>query len=402
MKRYLLGLLVALTVPVLALSGTAMAAPTLTAEGTVLHWTPVTGATEYRVGLSPVSPEKCVELDPCFLQSFPGETTSFDEKGILPGWTYAFKVRKQKPTVGGWSNTVEIYFPEESTAVNAQPTGPSETEWGTEPVYADAFGATIGTGTGQDNTVWRTQKGNHTNSRELQVFRPEEVSVGPEGLTEQCTRHSTAVESGKFYTCGEIKTSTGSGETATGYKLFKWHIAEGATWAFEIVMKYPPNKANEDYGSWSYAYNGGSEAEFDFTESWGYETGNTTTSGYEFTENGTCWLPQEIGEDKCGRIHYAFDPSTAYHRYTTVIYPNNTFSQYIDGELNSKANHVAIVETPHKDWMNLILQYAMAGAGFPEGEHPSLTIRSIAMYEDKAHEGQQIENGGIAPGTTVK
>jgi hypothetical protein len=268
--------------------------------------------------------------------------------------------------------------PPTGATVNATPTGPAAPGSGWRVVYADGFGAALGT----DGTWSLRSSGNFTNSRELQTFTAAEDYVTPQGLVERCTQATK--------TCGAVES-----------KAFRFTPAEGETLAFEAVIRYPPNQHNEDFGWWSYGWGGGKESEFDFTESWGYTSENTLTSGYTKTRNGTCWLPTEVGEDKCASGIYSFDPSAGFHRYTTVIYPDNTFSQYIDGALTSWANHVPISEAPNKPAMRLILSYAMAGSGFTEPTS-TLAVRSVAVYEDQGHAGQFISGGGVAPGTTVR
>jgi hypothetical protein len=57
--------------------------------------------------------------------------------------------------------------------------------------------------------------------------------------------------------------------------------------------------------------------------------------------------------------------------------------------------------------MGLDIQYLLRKpsgghiSGFTSGSR-TFAIRSIAVYEDGAHAGQNVENSGVAPGTVVK
>jgi hypothetical protein len=242
----------------------------------------------------------------------------------------------------------------------------------------------------------------------MEVYNCSKVAVNSQGLQLSCT-YSPGVATGKNYVCGTIRQQA-TGTKATGYKQFAWKPAQGETWAFEIVGKFPPNTGEEDVGWWS--FDPPWTDEFDFFESWGWN--DQPTSGYTTTTTGIAWLystPSEIEGYKQFWPNASNDPSLALHRYTTVIYPNNTYSFYIDGALQTGGTIPAnglmgppggSINTPN---MGLVLQYALRNpkfsTGFTSGSR-TFTVRSAAVYEDAAHAGKDIVNGGPAPGTTVK
>jgi len=305
------------------------------------------------------------------------------------------------------------------TTVNSAPTGPAIPSGGWSTAYADAFNAPIGTGSGQDNTWFPNRPGGSStdpcvnapgdNSNELEVYNCSKVAVDSQGLKLTCT-YTPGVATGKNYVCGTIRQQATNG--ASGYKQFAWKPAQGETWAFEIVGKFPPNTGEEDVGWWS--FDPPWTDEFDFFESWGWN--DKPTSGYTTTTTGIAWLyhtPTVIEGYKQFWPNASNDPSLALHRYTTVIYPNNTFSFFIDGVLQSggsiPANGImgppgGTINTPN---MGLVLQYALrlntnyGSNGFTSGSR-TFNVRSAAVYQDGAHAGKDIVNGGPAPGTTVK
>jgi hypothetical protein len=106
------------------------------------------------------------------------------------------------------------------------------------------------------------------------------------------------------------------------------------------------------------------------------------------------------------------------HRYTYVVYPNQSWSLYIDGQLQTWVgdNGVAPAETsdepnPHQP-MYLYIDYALAdlnssgtGWNFTDPNFTSgyrqFRINSVAVYEDGIHAGEGFAGGGLAPGTVI-
>jgi hypothetical protein len=115
-------------------------------------------------------------------------------------------------------------------------------------------------------------------------------------------------------------------------------------------------------------------------------------------------------------ISKLYDPATSFHRYTTVLYPDNTWSEYIDGELQTWLGKAGVAPAPpefKRVPMALLLTNALRDASntsgpnpYPEfstpGETRTFNIHSIAVYQDGAHAGRNVTGGGVAPGTTVQ
>jgi hypothetical protein len=111
-----------------------------------------------------------------------------------------------------------------------------------------------------------------------------------------------------------------------------------------------------------------------------------------------------------------FDPASAFHRYTTVIYPNNTWSEYIDGTLQTWVGNNGVAPAPpefKRVQMSLLLTNAVRDPSstmkpnpYPEfstaGETRNFDARSVAVYEDGQHAGLNVTGGGVAPGTSLK
>ncbi len=289
--------------------------------------------------------------------------------------------------------------------VSATPSGPAAPAGGWAVEYADGFGSPIGSGPGQDNTWYPnncTQPTNcrgFANSNELEVMNPSAVNVGREGLKLSCTYNLTLQQPGsKHFVCGTVR---GEAEGRTpGYSFFKWSPGKGQTLVFEAVAKLPPNTGEADPGWWSNGPPWG-DTEVDFFEAGAGSAYHTT--GWRTDRLYTAWFASPgVGADKPG---FSVDPSLAYHTYTFEINPNNTYSVWIDGVPQSWATNVGPVKPDLAAKMTLILSYGLREcsncvSGFTSGTR-SFDVRSVAVYEDKAHQGVGIENAGIAPGTKI-
>jgi hypothetical protein len=288
--------------------------------------------------------------------------------------------------------------------VSATPKGPSTPLGGWSVVYANAFAAPIGSGPGQDNTLFPNNCAEYKNcegfnSNEMQVFNPRAVSTGPDGLKLTCTHTETAQAPGsKHYVCGVVK---GLGTGAPGYDIFYWTPGLGQTLVFETVAKFPRNTGEADPGWWS---NGPpwSESEFDFFEGGGW--GSQHTTGWKTDDLFMSWFaPPHPWAVKRG---FDVDPSAGFHTYTTEIFPTGIFSEWIDGVPQPWGTGIgpAFPITTLKS--GLILSYALrtcseCSTSFTSGTR-EFDVRSIAVYEDSIHRGVGIENEGVAPGTTVE
>jgi len=166
------------------------------------------------------------------------------------------------------------------------------------------------------------------------------------------------------------------------------------------VAKFPPaNGDGADVCWWMHGPEW-SESEFDFYEAIG------NTEGWKNASLFTAWFaPPHPELDKRG---FAVDPSAAYHTYTVEVFPGSTsgkyqYSVWIDGELQhlEQGSVSAEVSPVVLERLNLVLSYGFRDKGFGAGTR-TYRVRSAAVYVDSAHQGVGVENGGLAPGTTVR
>jgi hypothetical protein len=310
--------------------------------------------------------------------------------------------------------------------VNGAPTGPRTPAGGWHVAFADGFGAPLGTQQGQDNFVYPNENpccnpfadhhGNNTN--ELQVYNASQVRVGSEGL-ELIDKYSPkrAPAEGSYpvrnYVSGSV--STQSQYAAGGWRPFTWKPGAGKTLAFECNCRLPANSpfAGVDPGWWSTDPKWTNE--IDFFEEWGWGSG-CQFSLLTSCLTGVVWVydtsPVTVEESYLD-LYSMFDPSNGFHRYTTVIYPDNRWSEYIDGQLQRWVGVNGVAPAPpyfNKVSMGLLLTNALRDKTPTSGPNPypgfssgtrTFTVRSIAVYEDAAHAGEGISGGGVAPGTTI-
>jgi hypothetical protein len=315
----------------------------------------------------------------------------------------------------------------QSPVVNAQPTGPVTPEGGWHVAFADGFGAPLGTGSGQDNFVYPNENAccnpyeNHhgDNTNELEAYNGIQDHITPEGLELVNAYHPKAMPAEgswpvRNYLSGAA--STRPQDEAGGWHGFTWEPGGGETWAFECNCQLPsnyPKYSGTDPGWWSTDQTWTNE--FDFFESWGWNCNPLTSCGF-----GIAWVyntnPVHTEESALyGMITKLFDPAAGFHRYTTVIYPNNTWSEYVDGQLQKWVGNNGVASAPpefKRVRMALLLTNAIRDASnssgpnpYPEfstpGETRTFKVRSIAVYQDGAHAGRNVTGGGVAPGTTI-
>ncbi len=292
---------------------------------------------------------------------------------------------------------------EEEALVSATPTGPPTPAGGWSVVYADGFGAPIGSGPGQDNTWFPnncTLTGNchGFNADEMEVMNPSAVTQTAEGLKLTCTYTAAAQEPGKkHYVCGTVRGQS-EGKPA-GYSFFKWSPGKGQTLVFQAVAKFPPNTGEADPGWWT---NGPpwNDTEVDFFEGGGASAAHTT--GWRTDPVYTAWFAAP--HPTANKQGFTTDPSLAFHTYTFEINANNTYSIWIDGVPQPWATNVGPVKPDLAEKATLVLSYALrtcgCKTGFTSGTR-EFDIKSVSVYEDKAHKGVGIENEGVAPGTAI-
>lgn len=324
--------------------------------------------------------------------------------------------------------------------VSRTPNGPATPRGGWSVAYADAFGAPLGTGPRQDNTVWPSRiKGDCTNnpgfaSDEMEVFNCSQATVGPDGLKLTC-QYAPHIAAGANYNCGAISTGGAkpSANPAPRYRLFRFMPGHGQEWAIQIIAKFPPNTGEADPGWWmldpTWTW------ELDMFEGWGWTAGAGGTWCHPAGDSSwvgvtdPTWIfdtstrAQIAGDQMLCRDAQPspFDPSAGYHTYTTVIYPNNTVSEYIDGHIqvwdyvpHGGTSHVdaeTLIGPPPtlpRTYGGLVISYALRdlATGNPDPYFTSgtrsLSVRSIAVYENAPAGGANTVNAGlVAPGTSL-
>jgi hypothetical protein len=282
----------------------------------------------------------------------------------------------------------------------------------------------LGTGAGQDNTVWPSRVTGDCvnnpgfNSNELEVFNCSQVTTDANGLELGCTRIPGLTEP---FSCGAVTTITHAGSPSpAGYRLFNFTPGQGQEWALQIVTKFPANTGDADPGWWATTPTW--QWEWDMFEGWGAQAGaggswcqpgkyvGTTDPTFIYsTSSGS--MVQAVN-DFCR--DFGFDPSAGYHTYTTVMYPNRSMAEWIDGQpvtytSGSPKGAQALVGPPvvRAVMGGLILSYSLRNVAvgssdpyFPSGTR-NWSTRSIAVYENATASGANTVNPGIAPGTQI-
>jgi hypothetical protein len=262
--------------------------------------------------------------------------------------------------------------------VSATPDGPSGS-WSI--VYGDAFA-----GSSLDNT-WKVntnRQGCCGNANEISTERPSAVKVDAQGLHILCEYVATPVE-GRNYVCGGIDTENG----------FKWKANEGETIAFQVVTKWPARDGGEDPGWWAADHAWTSELDYFEGWEWGQEE---YYAGMPVFIGETNNVLDTVSHELYSAKSELSNPETEYHTYTTVLKPNDQLEEYVDGKYRWTVGAPPAENTP---WMQLILTHDLRESSKLKGTS-DFAVRSVSVYEDTAHDGVGVEDGGIAPGTTVE
>jgi hypothetical protein len=305
--------------------------------------------------------------------------------------------------------------------------------------YGDAFGAPLGTGAGDDDTLYpntgligpldECRDGPGYSNTNMEVFNCSQVSTGPSGLQLTCSSSSDRWPAGSGpigangnldtyqpeinYVCGQV-SGTASTSTAPSYRFFAWQPRQGETWAFQCVCRFPRNTGDSDPAWWS--TDGPWTQEIDFFEGWGW-TGTywSGPSGAKVTIPTWVYNTNPF-ETQGNDAVLPFRPSTKFHTYTTVIFPNDTHEEFIDGEpfvngnlqTSAQSDYVLAPAPPGASpYMNLVLSLTIRESAtdavdpspnFTSGSR-TFGVRSISVYEDAAADGANTENAGLAPGT---
>jgi hypothetical protein len=244
-------------------------------------------------------------------------------------------------------------------------------------VYADAFGAQPST-----DTTFSWQNGSTCCGTGFATLEAANVRVGLSGLELFCT--------GPEATAPTWRCSGGNTD-----RFVELDYAGAGTWAAECVAKIPANTGAADPSCWTYATN----EEIDFFELWGW--GGTSWANVHggmpvvttpYVDHCLCNVESALG----------FDPSLAFHRYTTEVTPlggeSFRLTEFIDG-----AERWSFVATMPHATDGLILTNNLRepkGGGYASAD--VMSVRSVALYQDGAHAGQGVRGGGVAPGTTLK
>jgi hypothetical protein len=290
--------------------------------------------------------------------------------------------------------------------IAAAPLGPPTPSGGWNVAYGDAFATTLGTGAGQDNT-WAPRENDNgfNNSTEVELMRARQDTITPEGLDLRCTYSPTEIANGKHYECGAVNGvfASSANQEYGGYRTPIIALGKGQTLAFQCVCKFPVSGSGQNDVGWWMDGPPWNESEFDFFEAFGKEASWDMYS---------VWFASPyVALDKFG---LSFDPAASFHTYTVEVVPGSVsgryrYSEWIDGQLQTLQNQLGgyaevtaspeiTANTSAKE--SLMLSYALRPTGFTSGSRDFL-IRSATVYEDTAHAGVGIEDGGLAPGTSV-
>jgi hypothetical protein len=302
------------------------------------------------------------------------------------------------------------------STINPAPTGPAAPPSGWHVDLADDFNAPLGTGPGEDNLwypneSWEsdpTVNSNNDQCLQTQVDNSSEVSVA-NGMLNLSAKYEDDVAPAISNTCSAqrnyvagIVTSSGPAGNTT-YKGFTWNPGDGeSTWAFEIVSKWP----SASPGMWPSFYSSSQSTwtnERDFYE--GYDMNHPDLNIDSDWIYQTSSSPNGFAQDWY-KNQTTFDPSAAFHRYTYVVYPDQSWSFYIDGVLQTWVgdNGVASSRTGDHLPMDLLINYALrtdTTTPWTDAGIRTYSIKSVAVYQDEANAGQSMTGGGIAPGTVV-
>lgn len=286
------------------------------------------------------------------------------------------------------------------SGINPAPSGPATPAGGWSVAMADDFNAPLGTGAGEDNLWYPNQNWSPAGSNaagdqtyETESYNASQVSVsgGNLALTAKYDPNTNSLGANETYLSGMVTSPVG---IQSGYKGFTWTPGGGETWAFEIDCQFPVDTNDLFNAFWSSTETNWTN-EHDFFE--GHDTTGQIDSDWIYdtaaygTANFQDWYEGQL----------PFTPSSAMHRYTYVIYPDNTWSLFVDGVLQTWVgnNGVSPSHTTDTNPMQIIMNYALDGTSNTTTR--SFLINSIAVYEDGDHAGQNISGGGLAPGTSI-
>jgi hypothetical protein len=258
--------------------------------------------------------------------------------------------------------------PPTTAVVNASPTGPAGS-W--VPAFADAFAQPVGA----SGSFWHAK----TNSKGC-------CGNSNETSTEVTSSVHWSEANGAELRCEALACS------GVSTNNFTYALGHGASFAFETVAKLSDNTlGGEDTAFWSISTEKRWPPELDYFEYFGWGCTTACHGGFPvYKSNG-------LGSHECyidPAVALGEQPWLKFHRYTTVV-EGSTFTEYIDAK-----RICSFSQAVNTDSMGLILVHALRVSTTPR--NTSFDVRSVAVYEDSAHAGQFVTNGGTAPGTTVR
>ena len=198
-------------------------------------------------------------------------------------------------------------------------------------------------------------------------------------------------------------------KTTACYQGWDWLSAPGPTWAFQVVAQFPLNTGELFNAFWtsndSFTTLSNERDFFEGKRALTSPLANDTMIDSDWIYNETPLLQDLYVQD--ANLQLNLDPSAQMNTYTYVIYPDQTWSFFINGVKQmwiGNGTGIGPVESAPSVRMALRLDYAVRGNTFVQGER-YFKISSVAVYEDSAsasRPGHPYSSGTtIAPGTTV-
>ena len=313
--------------------------------------------------------------------------------------------------------------------VVASPLGVPAPSSGWTTVFADGFAAPIGSAPGDDNLWYPNEPAQVSPATptypdtdfDTNAYSSTEVWVTGGNLIEAARYDAnvlpasgTAVQ--KNYLSGMAATTTINSHscvplirTTACYRGWDWLSAPGPTWAFQVVAQFPLNTGELFNAFWSVNDSfTTSSNERDFIE--GKRDLGSTVANDTMLDSDWIYQVSPLLQDLYSQdtdLQLDFNPSAQMNTYTYVIYPDQTWSLYLNGVKQmwiGNGTGIGPAESAPSVRMALRLDYAVRGNTFVQGER-YFKISSVAVYEDSASAskpGHPYSSGTtIAPGTTV-
>jgi len=275
--------------------------------------------------------------------------------------------------------------------VPAQPAGLPRPASGWTPVFADSFNLPLAPTQNHDNvwfpsSPWARSSTTPTpgNSNEVQFYAASQAKARDGQLVLTPSANPNKYSHYK-YLSGQVSTPTFRKDSCSHtkspcYQGWHWLSRPGAMWDFETVAQlpndipaFPAFWTDNDSPRWT--------AERDFFElhpSWTKKSTKPLfdTSWIYRTHPLSQQLYSQVVPDQLG-----YDPTLAFHRYDYLIYPNRSWSLYIDGVLQRWVGTNGIAPPAAGESVNQMLRinYALLD---PPVTSSSFRLNYVAVYED--------------------